>query len=127
MICEGAHQVNDDDGRPRRIKVRPHLAIERENYRVFVFVGNTARIRGCVEVMRENGFGCFYISEGALTKFEGANADEYDKGVRHLRALFEVEAHRKKHMANDEPSDEGESENDEVEAHMMRRASARME
>jgi hypothetical protein len=39
----------------------------------------------------------------------------------------EVEAHRKKHMANDEPSDEGESEDDEVEAHLMRRASARME
>ena len=37
----------------------------------------------------------------------------------------EVEAHRKKHMANDEPSDQGED--DEVEAHMMRRASARME
>ena len=32
----------------------------------------------------------------------------------------EVEAHRRKHMANDEPSsDEGESEND-FEAHRMR-------
>ncbi len=31
----------------------------------------------------------------------------------------EVEAHRKKHMANDEPSDEGEGEND-FEAHRMR-------
>jgi hypothetical protein len=36
----------------------------------------------------------------------------------------EVEAHRKKHMANDEPS--GEEADDEVEAH-IRRASARME
>jgi hypothetical protein len=36
----------------------------------------------------------------------------------------EVEAHRKKHMANDEPS--AEDEDDEVEAH-IRRASARME
>ena len=32
----------------------------------------------------------------------------------------EVEAHRKKHMANDEPSDEGEAD-DEVEAHHMRK------
>ena len=31
----------------------------------------------------------------------------------------EVEAHRKKHMANDEPSDEGED--DEVEAHRIRK------
>ena len=37
----------------------------------------------------------------------------------------EVEAHRKKHMANDEPSDEGED--DEVEAHRMRKASARLD
>ena len=33
----------------------------------------------------------------------------------------EVEAHRKKHMANDEPSDEGESESEnDFEAHRMR-------
>ena len=37
----------------------------------------------------------------------------------------EVEAHRRKHMANDEPSTE--DEDDEVEAHLMRRSSARME
>lgn len=37
----------------------------------------------------------------------------------------EVEAHRKKHMANDEPS--AEDEDDEVEAHVMRTSSARME
>jgi hypothetical protein len=32
----------------------------------------------------------------------------------------EVEGHRKKHMANDEPSDEAESD-DEVEAHRLRK------
>jgi hypothetical protein len=33
----------------------------------------------------------------------------------------EVEAHRKKHMANDEPSDEGEGESEnDFEAHRMR-------
>jgi len=34
----------------------------------------------------------------------------------------EVEAHRRKHMANDEPSDEAEAEgDDEVEAHRFRK------
>jgi hypothetical protein len=33
----------------------------------------------------------------------------------------EVEAHRRKHMANDEPSDEGESD-DEVEAHRFKKS-----
>ena len=37
----------------------------------------------------------------------------------------EVEAHRFHHDANDESS--AEDEDDEVEAHMMRRSSARME
>ena len=37
---------------------------------------------------------------------------------------LEVETHRKR-AANDEPSDEGQD--DEVEGHLMRRASARME
>ena len=33
----------------------------------------------------------------------------------------EVEAHRKKHMANDEPSDEGEGDDDDdVDAHVLR-------
>jgi hypothetical protein len=32
----------------------------------------------------------------------------------------EVEAHRRKTAANDEPTAEGESEDDEVEAHRMR-------
>ena len=32
----------------------------------------------------------------------------------------EVEAHRKKHMANDEPSDDANDEEDEVEAHSFR-------
>jgi hypothetical protein len=38
---------------------------------------------------------------------------------------LEVEAHRRRKDANSEPSDVGED--DEVEAHMIRRASARME
>jgi hypothetical protein len=33
----------------------------------------------------------------------------------------EVEAHRKKHMATDEPSDEGEADDDnDVDAHVLR-------
>jgi hypothetical protein len=38
----------------------------------------------------------------------------------------EVEAHRRKSMANDEPSDEAESD-DDFEAHRMRKASARLD
>jgi hypothetical protein len=36
----------------------------------------------------------------------------------------EVEAHRRKTMANDEPSDEGEAD-DEVEAHRLRHSRAK--
>ena len=40
----------------------------------------------------------------------------------------EVEAHRRKHMANDEPSDEAEAEgDDEVEAHRMRKTNSRLD
>jgi len=38
----------------------------------------------------------------------------------------EVEAHRRKTAANDEPSDEAESD-DEVEAHRMRKTNSRLD
>jgi hypothetical protein len=38
----------------------------------------------------------------------------------------EIEAHRKKHMANDEPSDDAGSD-DDFEAHRLRKTNARLD